>query len=300
MSVVIRAATATDRREVLPLLKAQLGEHLIQPPDEALEFAVDRILEAPERGRVLLAVGDGEIAGVAVVLYSWSVEHGGAAAWLDELYVRPERRGGGIGQQLLRAVRDLAASEGARALDLEVEAGHERAAHLYEREGFAPHARQHYMLRLNPVSQTKPVHSLHLGGCLCGAVRYRAAAAPFDVSHCHCDLCRRSTGAPFVTWATFPASAFAFTAGTPRERRSTPQAMRSFCGDCGTALTFREAARPNSVDVTAGSLDDPEKVTPVDHSFVGSKLSWLSFADSLPRFETTNPAETDCPDPGEA
>lgn len=297
MPVVIRAATAADRREVLPLLEAQLREHSIQPPDSDLEFAVDRILEAPERGRVLVASADDQLVGVAVVLFSWSVEHGGAAAWLDELYVRPERREGGIGRQLLQAVRALATAEGAHALDLEVEAGHERAANLYRREGFEAHARQHWMLRLQPAPRAVIAHRLHLGGCLCGAVRYRAEAAPFDVSHCHCGLCRRSTGAPFVTWATFPASSFTFTAGTPRERNSTPQGRRSFCGDCGTALTFRETARPNSVDVTVGSLDDPERVTPVDHAFVGRKLSWLQFADALPRFEAGNPAETDCPDP---
>ncbi|HEX6636422.1 MAG TPA: hypothetical protein VF033_02095 [Steroidobacteraceae bacterium] len=34
------------------------------------------------------------------------------------------------------------------------------------------------------------------GGCACGAVRYRLASAPFDAGYCHCEVCRRSSGAP--------------------------------------------------------------------------------------------------------
>ena len=40
------------------------------------------------------------------------------------------------------------------------------------------------------------------GGCLCGALRYRIDGSPRVVSHCHCGLCRRVSGAPFVTWLT--------------------------------------------------------------------------------------------------
>ena len=41
------------------------------------------------------------------------------------------------------------------------------------------------------------------GGCLCGAVRYRAFWPAYGITHCHCQTCRRASGAPFVTWAGF-------------------------------------------------------------------------------------------------
>ena len=38
------------------------------------------------------------------------------------------------------------------------------------------------------------------GGCGCGAVRYRVTGAPQWASHCHCRDCRRTAGAPYVTY----------------------------------------------------------------------------------------------------
>ena len=37
------------------------------------------------------------------------------------------------------------------------------------------------------------------GGCLCGHIRYRASGPPHSVYHCHCEQCRRYTGAVFAT-----------------------------------------------------------------------------------------------------
>jgi len=131
------------------------------------------------------------------------------------------------------------------------------------------------------------------GGCFCGAVRYRVKGATRDVSHCHCGICRRTSGAPFVTWATFPAARFAFTSGTPAELHSTPRAVRQFCAACGTALTFRETARPGSVDVTVGSMDRPDAIVPAAHIWTASQLSWLRLGDDLPRHVGEDPEERD-------
>jgi hypothetical protein len=226
----------------------------------------------------------------------FSLEHGGRAAWLDELYVVPAERGRGMGAALLDAACAHATAAGAVAVDLEVEAGHERAFSLYERRGFVRHARQRAFLRLAPArdrARAVPEPVAFDGGCLCGAIRYRIGAPAADVTHCHCTLCRRSTGAPFVTWITVPAAAFAFTRGRPAERPSSPRAVRTFCAACGTALTFREDARPRSVDVTAGSLDAPETIVPREHIFTSSRLPWIALADHLPRFAEANPAERD-------
>jgi len=38
------------------------------------------------------------------------------------------------------------------------------------------------------------------GGCFCGRIRYEVAGRPFHETNCHCSICRRTTGAPFVAW----------------------------------------------------------------------------------------------------
>jgi hypothetical protein len=121
------------------------------------------------------------------------------------------------------------------------------------------------------------------GGCLCGAVRYQGTGQPYDITHCHCSDCRRSTGAPFVTWASFRRSEFRFTAGEPRSL-AWAERVRSFCSQCGTALTFLAGPDADEVGVTVASFDHPETVTPADHTWTADRLSWIHLQGDLPEF----------------
>jgi hypothetical protein len=120
------------------------------------------------------------------------------------------------------------------------------------------------------------------GGCLCGAVRYRAGGTPYNLTHCHCTICRRASAAAFVPWATFRARDFTFTAGTPGRFASSARAVRTFCSRCGSPLTFQLDETPEEIDVTICSLDHPERVAPVDHTWTHSQLPWIKLADGLP------------------
>ena len=122
------------------------------------------------------------------------------------------------------------------------------------------------------------------GGCFCGAIRYETAGTPFHQTNCHCSICRRTTGAPFVAWFSVPRSQFRFTRGTPTRFRSTPQGMRSFCPRCGTQLTFEHDDTLDEIDVTTCSLDDPERLPPEDHTHTSSKLGWVKLPDDLPEY----------------
>ena len=121
------------------------------------------------------------------------------------------------------------------------------------------------------------------GGCFCGEIRYEAGRA-FDETNCHCSICRRTTAAPFVAWFTVKRAEFRMTHGTPTRFNSTATAVRSFCSLCGTQITFENAAAPDEIDVTTCSLDAPELVPPVDHTFVSSRLEWVRLADELPKY----------------
>ncbi len=132
------------------------------------------------------------------------------------------------------------------------------------------------------------------GGCLCGAVRYRATGAASLATLCHCTSCRRAAGAPAVAWVTFPTGSFAFSRGEPVRFRSSPPVVRSFCGRCGTPLTYLHERFPEGMDVTTASLDEPGRAPPVDHTWVSERLPWWrpeprwpEFAKS--RFDGTGP-----------
>jgi hypothetical protein len=117
------------------------------------------------------------------------------------------------------------------------------------------------------------------GGCLCGAVRYSITAEPIDSAHCHCRICQRSAGAAFLTWATLPASGFAYTHGTALAYRSSDKAVREFCEACGTQLVFR-ADDGGTIDVTIASLDAPDGVKIDGNIWTGSRRAWCHGFDA--------------------
>lgn len=121
------------------------------------------------------------------------------------------------------------------------------------------------------------------GGCLCGAVRYRLARVPRQVVHCHCAQCRRAAGAPVVTWATVREAEFAIVEGEPAWFASSDHGKRGFCPRCGTQLLFVSTRYPGAVDVTAASLDHPERLAPLRHTFAPERIAWLEMSDGLPR-----------------
>jgi hypothetical protein len=122
------------------------------------------------------------------------------------------------------------------------------------------------------------------GGCLCGAVRYRASGLVTNSTLCHCGSCRRSAGAPAVAWVTFPAASFVFERGAPAAFRSSPPVVRTRCGSCGTPLTYRHERFADEIDVTTASLDDPAAFPPADHTWWSERVPWLRWDDALPRF----------------
>jgi hypothetical protein len=124
------------------------------------------------------------------------------------------------------------------------------------------------------------------GGCHCGAIRYDVDGEPQHVALCHCSDCRRSAGAPMVSWAAFTEDALTVTQGQTITFNSSGAAMRSFCGTCGTGLFYRNADMlPGIVDIQSVTLDDPEALPPDAHIQVAERLHWMDDLDSLTRFE---------------
>jgi len=128
------------------------------------------------------------------------------------------------------------------------------------------------------------------GGCLCGAVRYRATAAPIRGVICHCPMCRRHSGAPALSFVHFPVRAFSWLRGAPTLYQSSKHAQRGFCANCGGTLSMHEDVLAERMLIAVGSLDDPNRVRIDDHVWTKDQISWFQIADELPRFRTHSPA----------
>jgi hypothetical protein len=122
------------------------------------------------------------------------------------------------------------------------------------------------------------------GGCLCGAIRYRAMSKPIAATLCHCRSCRLAAGAPSVAWAVFRAADFAFIAGQPREFASSHDVVRTFCGTCGTTLTYRRMSKVSTIDVTTATLDAANDFAPAKEIWVEEKISWEPLSGHIPRY----------------
>ncbi len=124
------------------------------------------------------------------------------------------------------------------------------------------------------------------GHCHCGAIRFMVTGSAENVALCHCSDCRRAAGAPMVAWAGFRDAQLEVTQGTPRVRNSSGTTMRSFCGDCGTGLFYRnEAVLPGKVEVQVAAFDDPAAFAPQVHIQTADRLGWMAGAHTLPAFE---------------
>jgi len=113
------------------------------------------------------------------------------------------------------------------------------------------------------------------GKCLCGAVSYRSSEDPVVAINCHCEDCRRSTGAVFGTNVMVPEAGFELS-GEVKSYEHTADSgnamTKFFCPNCGSLVYGTGTGRPNIISVRAGSIDDTDKVTPSINVFLDSKL----------------------------
>ena len=132
---------------------------------------------------------------------------------------------------------------------------------------------------------------MRTGGCLCGNVRYVLKSEPGSVVDCHCIDCRRSSGAPFVTWGTVPKHDFQITHGSLSEVVFADR-LRKFAPCCGTQITFQDNAAAESVDVALASLDVPGPFQPAKALWCEDRLPWVQLNPSVPQFsKSSDPAK---------
>jgi GNAT superfamily N-acetyltransferase len=138
--VTLRDASTAD----LDLLVALMREMQADDPwsceftDHGARDAAQNLLRDPSLGRIWMICLGKDAVGYIVLSFDYSLEYGGKCGWVDEVFVRKEHRGRGIGSQALQFFADRARELGARTVHLGVRRGNP-AINMYRRAGFEEH-----------------------------------------------------------------------------------------------------------------------------------------------------------------
>lgn len=122
------------------------------------------------------------------------------------------------------------------------------------------------------------------GGCACGGIQFQIDRVR-SLTHCHCTICRKLTGAAFASYAHVERDDFRLISGLDLMVRyeSAPSSFRNFCRRCGS-LVPGHAPYLKTISVPAGLLDDDPGVRPKLHVFTASKAAWHCINDDLPKY----------------
>ncbi|MDF0602829.1 GFA family protein [Psychromarinibacter sp. C21-152] len=129
---------------------------------------------------------------------------------------------------------------------------------------------------------------MRTGSCLCGDVTYRVTGPMRPVVACHCIQCRKTSG-HYVAATSAPREAVEIE-GTVTWYRSSPAALRGFCGRCGSSLFWNGPG--THLSIHAGTLDGETGLELAGHIFCATKGDYYPISDPLPRFEADDPEMT--------
>ena len=106
---------------------------------------------------------------------------------------------------------------------------------------------------------------------------------PLWIGYDHDGDCRKAFGSPFVVWVGYRREQVRLLKGHPRSFSKTRGVVRTFCSDCGASITYRDEGLADELYVALGFLDHPDNFRPQAHAYWDEKISWIEFADALPR-----------------
>src|SRR6267143_5928617 len=136
------AADVTDAFEMLRVFLREDEPYLASSKAygdrgfQGLNDALDLFLEQPELGFVWMAYDDTGAAGVCVICYAISTSMGAVVAKLDDVSVKADRRGQGVGTALLEQLKEQLRRESVTRIDVAVHVENPEARRFYEALGF--------------------------------------------------------------------------------------------------------------------------------------------------------------------
>ncbi len=90
-----------------------------------------------------------------------------------------------------------------------------------------------------------------------------------------------------ATLAGYKEEQVKFTGDERSFYQSSQNAVRAYCGNCGTPLTWEGDGGDLGpiIELHVSTFDDPAILVPTAHAFYPERIPWFDIADNLPRYE---------------
>jgi ribosomal protein S18 acetylase RimI-like enzyme len=141
MKPVFTPADAPDGELLIELMREFYAIEHLEFDEVKARAALEQILRDRRFGVIHVIRVDGAAAGYLVLTFGFSLEFGGRDAFVDEIYLRENFRGRGLGKAALELAEAVCREEKIRALRLEVDRVNARAQSVYRQAGFRDHDR---------------------------------------------------------------------------------------------------------------------------------------------------------------
>jgi len=128
----------------------------------------------------------------------------------------------------------------------------------------------------------------YTGGCLCGAVRYTLKARPLAINACHCQDCKRLTGATYNLALTVLRKDLEHSGQLEAYHKTADSGRKAHvrrCAVCGTRMWHEPNALPEQIFLLTGTLDDSSWAIPTGHIWVEKASPDTVFRDDAIRIE---------------
>ena len=125
------------------------------------------------------------------------------------------------------------------------------------------------------------------GKCHCGAIEWEAKLPPKIVLNCHCNMCRKLSGADYSSWVIFPVDQYRIKTGTVNisQYQATEKYSKSFCRKCGSTISCVNNDKfPKHIYVARGNILSNVDLPVELQVYTTDKAAWLEINEDIPIF----------------
>lgn len=126
------------------------------------------------------------------------------------------------------------------------------------------------------------------GSCLCGQLHYTGDTEIMGAMSCHCDQCRKATGAAYSTNLFVKEADFDITGETlefQHKSDSGSTMTKINCANCGSPTLGRNSNREGMLVLRAGTVDQKDLVKPAGYVYCGKAIPSTAMDPALKQFD---------------